>query len=164
MISLFATIPLWYSLLGVGMEWLCIQFVKCHTGERERDNVVYWKTNGKINNDLQHRSHTQSECKYLTTTVRKVCFAGRVILLAALHSMNVSSHSSHGWYIIPISRRLSLRVLVFLNSSLMTFQSFTRFSAMRYIVSISLASTDQRFLSAAESARIFFRRIHLARI
>ena len=22
-------------------------------GERERDNVVYWKTNGKINNDLQ---------------------------------------------------------------------------------------------------------------
>jgi len=21
--------------------------------ERERDNVVYWKTNGKINNDLQ---------------------------------------------------------------------------------------------------------------
>jgi len=23
------------------------------TGKLERDNVVYWKTNGKINNDLQ---------------------------------------------------------------------------------------------------------------
>jgi len=27
-----------------------------HTGRPERDNVVYWKTNGKINNDLQETS------------------------------------------------------------------------------------------------------------
>ena len=46
--------------------------------------------------EMQHRSHAQSEYKYLAATVRKVCFAGRVILLAALHSVNVSSHSSHG--------------------------------------------------------------------
>ena len=46
----------------------------------------------------------------------------------------------------------------------MTSQWFTRFSAMRYIVSISLTSTGQRFLSAAESARIVFRKIRLARI
>ena len=35
---------------------------------------------------------------------------------------------------------------------------------MRYIVSISLTSTGQRFLSAAESARIVFSKIRLARI
>jgi len=46
--------------------------------------------------EMQHRSRTQSEYKYLAATVRKVFFAGKVILLAALHSVNESSHSSHG--------------------------------------------------------------------
>ena len=94
----------------------------------------------------------------MAATVCKVFSAGRVILLAALHSVNESSHSSHGCYIIAISRFLSVRVLVFLNSSLMTSQPINRFSAIKYIVCISLALMGQCFLSAPESARIVFRK------
>ena len=46
----------------------------------------------------------------------------------------------------------------------MTSQPLTRFSAMSNIVSISLASTGQYFLSAAESARMVRRKIRLAKI
>ena len=113
------------SCVVKGMEWLCIQFVKCNTG------VIL----------------SQSTSTWQPLCARYVLPVGW--LLATLYSVNVSSHSSHGWYIIAISRCLSLRVLVFFNPSLMTFQWFTGFAVTRYIVSISLTSTDQRFLSAA---------------
>ena len=143
--SLIATIPLWYSLFGVGYVSLRV-----------------W--NGCIYNLW---NITQESYSVRVQVLGNHCAQGgfcKVILLAAPHSVNAWLHSLHHWYIIPISRRLSLRVLVFLNSSLMTSQTFTRFSAISYIVSISLASTGQRFLSAAESARIFSRKIRLARI
>jgi len=46
--SLFATIPLWYSLFGVGyvslrVEWLCIQFVKCNTGVILSQSTSAWQ-------------------------------------------------------------------------------------------------------------------------
>jgi len=59
-----------------GVEWLCIQFVKCNT------EVIL----------SQSTSTRQPLCAR--------CVLPGVILLAALHSVNVSSHSSHGWYVI----------------------------------------------------------------
>ena len=47
--SLIATIPLWYSLLGVGyvsfegVEWVCIQFVKCNTGVILSQSTRTWQ-------------------------------------------------------------------------------------------------------------------------
>ena len=49
---IFTIFP-WLFLVSIGQK-LCEYRLATHTLSPERDNVVYWKTNGKINNDLPY--------------------------------------------------------------------------------------------------------------
>jgi len=115
--SLFATIPLWYSLFGVGIS-------------RVWNGCVYNVWN------VTHKSYSvrvqvlRPLCTRCVLPVGWSCWphSTRWMYHRTVLMVDTSLHSAG----------LSLRVLVFLNLSLMTFQSFTRFSTVRYIVSISI--------------------------
>jgi len=51
--------------------------------EHERDNVVYWKTNGKINNDLQSSMASKEHANLFGTN------AWPKVMLARINSLQI---------------------------------------------------------------------------